>query len=162
MLLRALVLVGVVVLIVVGIGFGVQTNQAAKLPSAYDTGLTVDAAFQGATKPLLIEFYSDSCHACQIVTPIIHAIYEKAYKDKLTFVMANTDDEKNAPIAELFGIDAIPAIFVFDPRKMKKAEVLVPEVFHASDLEKGLADAFTTVANAKAKAINSANAPKRL
>jgi thioredoxin 1 len=95
---------------------------ASQLPSAYDPGIRINDAFQTAKTPLLVEFYSDTCGTCQRVAPMVHEIV-KENSQRLTLVMMNVDDPDTASIAQLFGVKELPAIYVFNPKKMKKQVV---------------------------------------
>jgi thioredoxin-like negative regulator of GroEL len=90
------------------------------LPSAYDTGLTIEKAFKTSQVPLLIEFYSDDCGTCKRLSPIIHDLQQNTYKNRLTMVMMDVTDPGNQDIAQMFGVDALPALYVFDHKHMKK------------------------------------------
>jgi thiol-disulfide isomerase/thioredoxin len=122
---------------VLGLGFYQQWQAIGRLPSRYDTGLTLDKAFKQSPTPLLVEFYSDSCGTCQRVTPIIHETANQ-FKGKLTLVMVDTNNPDNATFAQLFGVKTIPRVFVFDPRKMKKHTVPDQSLASTGDLKKAL------------------------
>lgn len=120
--------------------FASQMMRTGNLPSAYDTGLRMNDAFKSSETPLLVEFYADSCTTCQMVTPLVHRAYKSDFKDKLTVVMVDTDDPNNAMYTQLFGIDTIPALFVFDPKHMKKE----PIPFEALDTPATITEAVNT------------------
>lgn len=100
--------------------FAAQLWITKDLPSTYDTGLTIEKAFKTSKAPLLIEFYSDTCGACRRVAPVVHQLAETRYKDRLTTVMMDVDDADTRSIAELFGVNTLPALYVFDHHHMKK------------------------------------------
>lgn len=110
------------------------------LPSSYDPKIRVEDAVKTSKKPLLIEFYSDTCRTCRIVTPWMHELKDK-YKDDYTFVMVDTSDSRNVPIAQIFGIQFIPAIFIFDFKHMTKAQVSPKTYRNTESLDLGIQDA---------------------
>lgn len=105
-----------------------QMMVAGQLPSAYDPGLAVEDAFKTSEKPLLIEFYTDTCSACKGITPLVHRVYENNFDEQLTLVMVDVDNPKNRGIAQLFAIDSVPALFVFDHKNMKKEAIPYDEL----------------------------------
>lgn len=120
---QALWISGLLIGLVFVSSFFGQLQVAGKLPSAYDPGLAVETAFKTSNKPLLIEFYTDSCSACQAITPFIHRVYKNDYADKLTLIMVDVDNPKNQGVAQLFGITSVPALYVFDHKHMKKEAI---------------------------------------
>jgi len=92
------------------------------LPSSYDPGITVMDAMQTAEHPLLIEFYRDDCSACRRVTPWVAELKEK-YKDRLHFVMVDVMDPAQSQVSDLFTVQFVPALYVFDTKHMAKAMV---------------------------------------
>jgi thiol-disulfide isomerase/thioredoxin len=103
-------------------GFTSQYLTASQLPSTYDTGLGIQEAFKTAKGPLLVEFYSDTCGTCQRVTPWLHH-WQRQHPKKLTLVMLNVEDPNTQPIGEIFGVKTLPALYVFNPKRMKKTQV---------------------------------------
>ena len=108
-----------------------------------------------ATQPLLIEFYADSCGTCKQLTPTIHKVQEQ-YKGKATFVMVDVYS-KQSFVADLFKIDVIPTLYLFDPKHMQKIEIPSKYLYNETDLSKGidrgLSQLNTCVANKNALAI---------
>lgn len=120
---RSFLLVSLIVLMVFASAFASQMWITKDLPSAYDPGLSIDAAFKTSKTPLLVEFYSDSCGTCKRLAPIIHELQEGPYKNKLTLVMLDVSEPSNQGIAQLFGVDSLPGLYVFDHRHMKKQQI---------------------------------------
>lgn len=116
---KSALLLSLVFLTVFGTSFFREWQGVQHLPSRYDTGLTIEKAFQTSKQPLLIEFYSDQCQTCQRVTPTVHTAYQQL-KGNVTLVMVDTDDPANGPILQLFGVKNIPDFYVFDFKHMKK------------------------------------------
>lgn len=120
---RSLLLVLSIVLLVFTSAFATQMALTRDLPSSYDPGLTIQEAFQTSKVPLLIEFYSDTCGTCKKVTPMLHELKQSAYKDRLTLVMLDVEDPDTAMVAQLFGVEELPALYVFDHHHMKKLQI---------------------------------------
>jgi thioredoxin-like negative regulator of GroEL len=120
---RSILLVLSIVALVFTSAFASQWMATSSLPSAYDPGVSIETAFKTSKVPVLIEFYSDTCSTCKRVTPVIHHMSQNQLKDKLTLVMMNVEDDDSYQIAQLFGVDELPAVYVFDPKRMKKQTV---------------------------------------
>lgn len=120
---RSFLLVSLIVLMVFASAFASQMWITKDLPSAYDPGLSIDKAFKTSKVPLLVEFYSDSCGTCKRLTPVIHELQEGPYKNKLTLVMLDVSEPSNQGIAQLFGVDALPGLYIFDHQHMKKHQI---------------------------------------
>lgn len=138
---RSFLLVTLIFLLVFTSAFASQMMLTRDLPSAYDTGLTIENAFKTSSVPLLVEFYSDTCGTCKRLAPVIHKLHETRYHDRLTVVMMDVDDPANAQIAQLFGVDALPGLFVFDHKKMKKHPIKAEEFVSLQRLQKALDEA---------------------
>jgi thiol-disulfide isomerase/thioredoxin len=132
---------------------GYFSTWSGNAPSKYDTGLTIEQATKQSNKPLLIEFYSDDCGTCRQLTPLIHNVQAK-YKDNATFVMVDVYDKKNAMFVELFKIDVIPSLYVFDAKHMQKIEIpgkyLYTETDIAGGIDRSLKQLDTCIANKNA------------
>jgi len=112
-----------VIALVFGVSFATQWTLSGKLPSAYDPGVSLEDAVKTSDKPILIEFYSDTCATCQAVTPIVHRTVGQHFKEAVTVVMVDTEDPKAAQTVEMFGVTAIPALFVLDTHTVKKTTI---------------------------------------
>ena len=134
---KSLLLVAAILTLVIGSGLTSQLYIAQGLPSAYDSGLTLDKAFKTAKTPLLIEFYTDSCGTCRKVTPLVHET-AKGFKDRLTMVMVNLEDPENDGIAQLFGVTELPGVYVFDFKHMKKHQIPLKDLASQGRLEVAL------------------------
>jgi thiol-disulfide isomerase/thioredoxin len=146
-----LLVAAVIGAIVLGMLTGTQIF-GQRLPSAYDPGLRLDAAVAKASKPLLIEFYTDDCGTCQRTTPWV-VDWVRQNESAFQWVMVDLNDSANRPFAELFRVEAVPSIYFFDPRRMKKIEV--PEMALASPSQMHQA-----LSRALARMRESANAKK--
>ncbi len=125
---RSFLLVLMITSLVFASAFATQLWMTKDLPSSYDPGVSIETAFKTSKVPLLVEFYSDTCGTCKQLTPVIHELKEGPYKHRLTLVMLDVSEPANQDIAKLFGVDALPGVFVFDPHHMKKYPIK-PEFF---------------------------------
>jgi thiol-disulfide isomerase/thioredoxin len=114
------------------------------LPSSYDPHVRMEDAMQTSTKPLLVEFYTDTCGTCKVLTPWVHQLKDK-YADDLTFVMVDVSDARNSQVAQIFNITFVPSIFVFDAKHMTKAQVSSRQYGSKDAVDKGIADALATM-----------------
>jgi thioredoxin 1 len=134
-------------LLVMAATFSANWMEARSLPSAYDPGISLAQAFQQADKPLLVEFYADTCGTCRRMAPVMHEAMA-GLKERFTLVMVNVEDTQNAAYTEIFQVDELPAVFVFDPRRMKKETVEIARADSAGSLERVILDAAERVARA--------------
>jgi len=132
---RSFLLVALIVLMVFASAFASQMWITKDLPSSYDTGLPIEKAFKTSNVPLLIEFYSDSCGTCKTLAPVIHDLQEGQYKNRLTLVMLDVSESANQDIARLFGVDALPGLYVFDHHHMKKYQIKPEEMTSQTTLQ---------------------------
>ncbi len=126
------------------------------VPSSYDPGLTITQAMQTSQKPLLVEFYTDSCKTCQIITPWVHKLSQK-YQDQLTYVMIDLDDRNQAQVASIFGVEYVPAIYVFDFKQMSKAQIPTKAYISRTSLDNAIAQAIQEVKTKAGKKANRVN-----
>ena len=145
---RSFLLVAMIVLLVFASAFASQMMVTQSLPSAYDSGLTIEKAFKTSQSPILVEFYSDTCGTCKRITPVIHEFKENRYKNKLTLVMMDVEDPENQDIAQLFGVDTLPALYVFDHKRMKKHPIPAEAFVSQAKLQQALDDALALTQNA--------------
>ncbi|MFA5232453.1 MAG: thioredoxin [Candidatus Paceibacterota bacterium] len=67
-------------------------------------------------KPVLVDFYTDWCPPCKMLSPIIEEIKEE-FGDKMTVFKMNIDE--NPLTAGKFGIDRIPTVTLFKKGEIK-------------------------------------------
>jgi len=135
---RSFLLVAMIVLMVFASAFASQMWITKDLPSSYDTGLSIEKAFKTSKVPLLIEFYSDTCGTCKTLAPVIHALQEGRYKNRLTLVMLDVSEPANQDIARLFGVDALPGLYVFDHHHMKKHQIKPEDMTSQATLQRSI------------------------
>ncbi len=138
---RSFLLVAMIVLMVFASAFASQMWITKDLPSSYDTGLPIEKAFKTSKVPLLIEFYSDTCGTCKTLAPVIHDLQEGRYKNRLTLVMLDVSEPANQDIARLFGVDALPGLYVFDHHHMKKHQIKPEDIASQATLQRAIDDA---------------------
>lgn len=153
---RSFFLVLMIISLVFASAFAAQLWITRDLPSAYDPGLSIEKAFKASKVPLLVEFYSDSCGTCKKLTPIIHELKEGPYKDRLTLVMLDVTEPANQDIAKLFGVDALPGVFVFDHHNMKKYPIKPENFVSKGTLQQAIDEALSqTMKQAKGQPIKA-------
>ncbi len=67
-------------------------------------------------KPVLVDFYADWCAPCRMMKPILEEV-KKKMGDEITIIKINVD--KNAAVAETYGISGIPALIIFRRGEIK-------------------------------------------
>lgn len=70
-----------------------------------------------STTPVLIEFYSDSCIACKMLSPILSEI-EEEYSGKLEFYKVNAVFD--AELARKYKVFSAPTLVLFENGKIKR------------------------------------------
>ncbi|CAB4708682.1 MAG: thioredoxin [Actinobacteria bacterium] len=74
------------------------------------TTATFDAEVLKSATPVLVDFWAEWCGPCRAVGPILEEISNE-HGSKLKIVKLNTDEE--SAIAMKYGINSIPAMYVF-------------------------------------------------
>ena len=82
-------------------------------------------------KPVLVDFWSEYCPPCQLISPIIEKIAED-FQGKIKVGKLNVD--QNPLIANSFMIEAIPTLLFFKNRKV--VEKIVGLVYYEVIKEK--------------------------
>ncbi|MEB3244379.1 MAG: thioredoxin family protein [Vampirovibrionales bacterium] len=124
---KSFLLIAGLIALVAGLSFSGNLFALKQLPSSYDSGLTLDKALEDKSTPVLVEFYTDTCQTCKIVTPMVHEAVTPM-GEKLRLVMVDADDPANAGFVNLFGIDEVPTLVLFDFGRMKKTPLPLSEL----------------------------------
>ncbi len=64
-----------------------------------------------ADKPVLVDFYSDSCVPCKRIKPLLSEL-EEIYADKLDIVTVNVNYDRE--LAQVYEVQAVPTLIVFN------------------------------------------------
>jgi thiol-disulfide isomerase/thioredoxin len=84
-------------------------------------GMDLQTAF-GASKPVVLEFYSKDCAHCRESSKRLHDV-ERAHPE-VSWVMVDTQDESNRVLWERLGVDEIPHFAFLDAGKeLRRTEV---------------------------------------
>lgn len=69
-----------------------------------------------ADKPVIVDFYSDSCLPCKQLSPVLGDI-EDTYEDKLLVVKVNVNFEED--LAAEYKVMSAPTLLLFDKGEVK-------------------------------------------
>jgi thiol:disulfide interchange protein len=98
-----------------------------RLPSSYDkqAQVPVQQRINAAKAPyILMDFYQDACMNCRQVAPVLAAWKTvSAHQRCFEVIPVNTDTPENRFFVDIFQVDEIPALYVFEPQRMKKTPV---------------------------------------
>ena len=84
-------------------------------------GMDLQTAF-GASRPVVLEFYSKDCAHCRESSKRLHDV-ERAHPE-VSWVMVDTQDESNRVLWERLGVDEIPHFAFLDAGKeLRRTEV---------------------------------------
>ena len=91
-----------------------------------------------ADKPVLVDFYTDWCGPCRVLSPTIEELsQDRNYKDKYYFYKVNVDAAFN--ISERYSIQYIPTIIVFkDGEEITRSSGVVEKDYIVDMLKQGL------------------------
>ena len=74
------------------------------------SGATFDETINGASKPVLVDFWAEWCGPCKMIAPILDELATEQ-AEKLQIVKLNVDD--NPDIARRFQVMSIPTLILF-------------------------------------------------
>eukprot|EP00325_Prymnesiales_sp_UTEX-LB-985_P028058 CAMPEP_0174732746 /NCGR_PEP_ID=MMETSP1094-20130205/59968_1 /TAXON_ID=156173 /ORGANISM="Chrysochromulina brevifilum, Strain UTEX LB 985" /LENGTH=200 /DNA_ID=CAMNT_0015935299 /DNA_START=193 /DNA_END=795 /DNA_ORIENTATION=- len=79
-------------------------------------------------RPTLVEFYAPWCTSCKESAASMMRI-EKQYGDRVNFVVVNGDDERNAQLVRLFGVDGVPHLSLINEERKLQSTLIgaIPE-----------------------------------
>jgi thioredoxin 1 len=78
---------------------------------------TFDEEVQGASEPIIVDFWAEWCGPCKMIAPILEEIATEQ-AGKLTVAKLNVDD--NPDVARRFDVMSIPTLIVFQDGQAKK------------------------------------------
>jgi thioredoxin 1 len=78
---------------------------------------TFDEEVQGASEPIIVDFWAEWCGPCKMIAPILDEIATEQ-SGKLKVAKLNLDD--NPDIARRFDVMSIPTLIVFQDGEPKK------------------------------------------
>jgi len=74
------------------------------------TGEHLDRVVEGATVPVLVDFYADWCAPCKMMAPVLD---EVANARAGTLLVGKLDTDRSPAVSERFGIRGIPTLILF-------------------------------------------------
>ena len=91
-----------------------------------------------ADKPVLVDFYTDWCGPCKVLSPTIEELsQDNNYKDKYYFYKVNVDYANN--IAKEYNIMYIPTVIIFkDGTEITRSSGVVEKDYIVDMLKQGL------------------------
>ena len=82
--------------------------------------ITFDEQVNGASTPVLVDFWAEWCGPCKMIAPILDEIASEQ-EGKLTVAKLNVDDAPG--IAQRFGVMSIPTLILFSDGEPTKRVV---------------------------------------
>ncbi len=118
-------------------------DEAVRLPSSYDAGKPLmQVADEAKGKPLLVEFYTNRCLRCTKVVPVVHEFAKTPVASQcFALALVNAELAENKLFTDLFAVKEVPALFIFNPTKMKKTPVQLPLATQPPPTQAGIAQA---------------------
>jgi len=74
------------------------------------TGEHLDRVVEGATVPVLVDFYADWCAPCKMMAPVLD---EVANARAGSLLVGKLDTDRSPAVSERFGIRGIPTLILF-------------------------------------------------
>ncbi len=98
-----------------------EKGEGAELASPYSLG---ENTLIPVNKPVLIEFYSNSCPICRSMIPIINAIERECTGKNLALVKININSPDAAPLVKKYRIFGVPTFVFLDSSGKEVARLL--------------------------------------
>lgn len=95
-----------------------KASDAAPVQSDMDTKSNI------SKRPVMVEFYSPTCHACKTVAPIVHKIQQNCEGQSVEIKLLNVQDAGNRMKAIQSGVRAIPTFVFYDSTGTEAARLL--------------------------------------
>ncbi|MGZ8161256.1 MAG: thioredoxin TrxA [Methylobacter sp.] len=73
-----------------------------------------------ANGPVLVDYWAEWCGPCKMIAPVLDDI-AKEYKDKLTVVKLNIDENPDTP--QHYGVRGIPTLMLFKDGEVEATKV---------------------------------------
>jgi thioredoxin 1 len=84
------------------------------------TDATFKAEVEGASEPVVVDFWAEWCGPCKMIGPSLEEIAEEL-KGQVKIVKLNVDE--NPGVAGAFGIRSIPTLLLFKDGKLAQQKV---------------------------------------
>lgn len=75
---------------------------------------------EGASKPVLVDFWAEWCGPCRMLSPIISELADEM-KDQISIYKMNVDENPETP--SKFGIRGIPTMIIFKNGQQQSVKV---------------------------------------
>jgi thioredoxin 1 len=93
-------------------GTGAQAGASSEAGNPVTTDTFNDRVVETSNHtPVVVEFYAEWCGYCRKLAPILDSL-AREYQGRVHFVRVDVDADPD--VAARFGIDGVPAVFVFD------------------------------------------------
>lgn len=84
------------------------------------TGANFDTEINGATTPVLVDFWAEWCGPCKMIAPMLEEISKES---EGKFKIVKVDVDQNQELAGRYNIRAIPTLLIFKNGQVKEQMV---------------------------------------